>query len=74
MDSKLQNNSLPKIFDETCKFQKNARMIVEQVFSFPDKYFTKGWFDDKRSEDSGGQVINKNNLRPTLFKIIVLWR
>jgi hypothetical protein len=59
-NSVQQNSSLPKIFNETCKIEKNARMIVEGVFSFPDKYFTKGWFDDKRSEDGGGQRVNKD--------------
>ena len=29
-DSIQQNNSLPKIFDETYKIQKNARMLVEK--------------------------------------------
>ncbi len=51
LDSIQQNNSSPKIFDETCKIQKNARMPVEEVFSFPDKYFAKGWLNDKRSSD-----------------------
>jgi hypothetical protein len=50
-DSIQQNNSSPKIFDKTCKIQKNARMLVEDVFSFPDKYFTKGWLNDKRSSE-----------------------
>jgi hypothetical protein len=48
-----ENNSSPKIFDETCKIQKNARMIVEEAFSFPDRYFAKGWLDDNHSEDGG---------------------
>ena len=43
----------PEIFDETCKIEKNARMLVEEVFSFPEKYFTKGWLDDKSSNDDG---------------------
>jgi hypothetical protein len=42
-DSEQENNSLPKIFDETWKIEKNARMIVEEFFSFPDKYFAKSW-------------------------------
>ncbi|MFL6473062.1 MAG: hypothetical protein ACJ71H_19690, partial [Nitrososphaeraceae archaeon] len=57
LDSEQQNSSLPKIFDETCKIQKNARMIVEEVFSFPDRYFTKGWLDDKQN---CGQLLNKH--------------
>jgi hypothetical protein len=48
-----ENNSSPKIFDETYKIQKNARMIVEEAFSFPDRYFAKGWLDDNHSEDGG---------------------
>jgi hypothetical protein len=52
-NSVQQNSSLPKIFDETCKIQKNARMLVEEAFSFPDRYFAKGWLDEDRSEDGG---------------------
>jgi hypothetical protein len=54
-----ENNSSPKIFDETCKIQKNARMVVEEVFSFPEKYFAEGWLEDKRSE-ADGRGINKD--------------
>jgi hypothetical protein len=28
----IQKNNSPKIFDETCKIQKNARMLVDSVF------------------------------------------
>jgi hypothetical protein len=63
-DSIQQNNSSPKIFDETCKIQKNARMLVEKVFSFPDKYFTKGWLDDK-PPDYGVQK-DENSLMNTV--------
>jgi hypothetical protein len=56
-NSVQENNSLPKIFDQTCKIEKNARMIVEEVFSFPDRYFTKGWLDDKQN---CGQLLNKH--------------
>jgi hypothetical protein len=28
-------------------------MIVEEAFSFPDRYFAKGWLDDNHSEDGG---------------------
>jgi hypothetical protein len=59
-----ENNSSPKIFDETYKIQKNARMIVEEVFSFPDRYFAKGWLDDKSSED-GGERGNKDETSAT---------
>jgi hypothetical protein len=52
-NSVQQNSSLPKIFDETCKIQKNVRMLVEEAFSFPDRYFAKGWLDEDRSEDGG---------------------
>jgi hypothetical protein len=38
-----EKNSSPKIFDETCKNEKNARMLVEEVFSFPEQYFKKDW-------------------------------
>jgi hypothetical protein len=54
-----ENNSLPKIFDETCKIQKNARMLVKEVFIFSDRYFAKGWLDDSRLED-GGERGNKD--------------
>jgi hypothetical protein len=60
----IQNNSSPKIFDETYKIQKNARMIVEEAFSFPDRYFAKGWLDDKHSED-GGELGNKDETSAT---------
>jgi hypothetical protein len=26
---------------------------VEEAFSFPDRYFAKGWLDEDRSEDGG---------------------
>jgi len=52
-NSVQQNSSLPKIFDQTCKIEKNARMLVEEAFSFPDRYFAKGWLDEDRSEDGG---------------------
>jgi hypothetical protein len=58
LDFIQQNNSSPKIFDETCKIQKNARMLVEEIFSFPDKYFTKVWLDDKHSDDGGQKNEN----------------
>jgi hypothetical protein len=63
-DSIQQNNSSPKIFDETCKIEKNARMLVEEVFSFPDKYFTEGWLDVKPSE-TDRQGINKDETSAT---------
>jgi hypothetical protein len=77
-DSGQENNSLPKIFDETCKIEKNARMIVEEFFSFPDKYFAESWLVSKASNPSTNEstVINttqENNstaiatsVRPTL--------
>jgi hypothetical protein len=39
-------------------------MIVEEVFSFPDRYFTKGWRDDKSSED-GEKRVNKDETSST---------
>jgi hypothetical protein len=71
MDSKLQNNSLPKIFDETCKIEKNARMIVEEFFSFPERYFIGSWLEDKASktdshrinqDENGPTNVNDNNI------------
>jgi hypothetical protein len=34
-------------------------MVVEEVFSFPEKYFAEGWLEDKRSE-ADGRGINKD--------------
>jgi hypothetical protein len=69
-DSEQQNNSLPKIFDETCKNEKNARMIVEEFFSFPDNYFTKasegGGQKDENSTMSTVHAAVAKSLTPTL--------
>jgi hypothetical protein len=73
LDSIQENNSSPNIFDETYKIQKNARMLVEEAFSFPDRYFAKGWLDEDRSEDGGERGSNNNtsvavakSVRPTV--------
>jgi hypothetical protein len=62
-DSEQQNNSSPKIFDETCKIQKNAGMIVEEFFSFPHKYFAESWLDSKTAGSSKDEsaVINTSH-------------
>jgi hypothetical protein len=62
-DSIQQNNSSPKIFDETCKIQKNAGMIVEEFFSFPHKYFAESWLDSKTPGSSKDEsaVINTSH-------------
>jgi hypothetical protein len=70
-DSEQENNSLPKIFDETCKIEKNARMIVEEFFSFPERYFIGSWLEDKASktdshrinqDENGPTNVNDNNI------------
>jgi hypothetical protein len=67
-----ENNPLPKIFDQTCKIEKNVRMLVVEVFSFPEKYFIKSWLEvaEINQDQSTPIEIRHKNIAKAIAKSV----